>query len=115
MKRVYIKTIEQQEIGRIKLPKGVELTLNKTCLKVNIVDEVFPFISRINMNQAIESCVKDYGHYIGNLGFVFYNDNVQMNCSEHDNYNTWTFYIQEIKEIPVENPLEAFSILTDAL
>lgn len=118
MKQVFIKTIDQKEIGRIKLPKGISILRYSNTIKLTISSEIKDCIS----NTSILLKFKDFFN-ISNiectnminmeLSFKIDKEVNQINLSKHGNYNTWTFYTTEIKEVPVTNKLDGMSAIID--
>lgn len=114
MKKVIIKTVEEKEIGRVKLPKGIELVLNDY-LTYNVSEEIHWYINRFNVNYNILKAL--YGHVKRTSEsdkWTFPYETVRMNCSKHGDYNTWTFYTTEIDETLVKDKLEGMTVILDA-
>lgn len=105
MKQVKIVVTEQQEIGRIKLPKGVYLKIENNNLILNTNpyisefvkrDRIFDSLNKLLANYRVPSCIDAIG----------VTSEVTVNLSKHGDYNTWTFYTQTEKEIPVKSDLQ---------
>lgn len=119
MKEVYIKTIGLKEIGRIKLPKGVTVSRSAfNILHIKIASEIENYTIFYSIlckfKEIFDITHVNLDSILREIDFHVDNEQInQINCSKHENYNTWTFYTKEVKEIPVTNKLQGIAIIRD--
>lgn len=119
MKQVYIKTIEQTEIGKIKLPKGITVKVFGDTIFISFDPEIKDCISLTSVISKFDQFFNTSNLQIDGILEIFQihfkidKECNHVNCSKHENYNTWTFYTKEVKEIPVKDKLDGMSTVID--